>query len=187
MKTGWLRERTRAPLATLAVTFVALAAGAQTPDFSGKWLLVPPARTAGATAGSAPPTLSEPGDMGSGWAPELTVRQEAAALVVEYSYFHPRDVQPPFRLVYRLDGAQSRNTLNLGRGPQLQVSHADWQDGRLVITTTHAFVNPRDGRAMTSETRQTLSLADAGTLVIETFRGGVLGGRSSTTRTTYKR
>jgi hypothetical protein len=181
------RRLERRTLVTLTVSCVALAAAAQTPDFSGKWTLVPPARAAGAESGSAPPTLSEQGDMGSGWGSPVTLRQDPAALVVEYSYFHPRDVQPPFRLSYRLDGAESRNTLNLGRGPQSQVSRVEWQGGRLVITTTHAFVNPRDGRAMTSETRQTLSLEGPDTLSIETFRAGVLGGRSSTTRTTYKR
>jgi hypothetical protein len=56
-----------------------------------------------------------------------------------------------------------------------------------VITTIHEFENPEDGRPATSETRQTLSLQAPGTLVIETVRGGVLGGRSSTTRTTYRR
>jgi hypothetical protein len=48
-------------------------------------------------------------------------------------------------------------------------------------------VNPRDGRTVTSETRQALSLESADTLVIETFRSGVLGGKSSTTRARYKR
>jgi hypothetical protein len=86
-----------------------------------------------------------------------------------------------------LTGAESRNAPNLGRGPQLQVSRVAWQSGSLVITTTHAFVNPQDGRALTSETRQVLSLEASDTLVIETFRSGVLGGKSSTTRTTYKK
>jgi hypothetical protein len=113
--------------------------------------------------------------------------QSAIALVVVCEYFHPRDAQPPFRLSYALNGAESRNTVNLGRGPQLQVSTAAWRDASLVITTTHAFVNPSDGRAMTSETRQTLSLAAPDTLVIETFRSAVLGGKASTTRTTYRR
>jgi hypothetical protein len=125
--------------------------------------------------------------MGSGWGSPITLTQDADALVVECAYFHPRDAQPPVRLRYALDGAASRNTVNMGRGPQLQVSRAAWQDGRLVITTTHEFVNPQDGRALTSETKQILSLEAPHTLVIETVRSRVLGGSSSTTRTTYER
>jgi hypothetical protein len=75
----------------------------------------------------------------------------------------------------------------MGRGPQPQLSTAVWRGASLVITTTHAFVNPSNGRAMTSETRQVLSLAAPDTLLIETFRSAVLGGRASTTQTTYKR
>ena len=158
-----------------------------TPDLSGKWTVVAPARAAGAAQGSAPPSLSALGDMGSGWGSPLTLRQDAATLTVEYTYFHPRDVQPTLRFGYRLDGAESRNVANLGRGPQLQVSRAAWHGDRLVITTTHEFVNPRDGRTLTCETRQTLWLENADTLVIETWRSGVLGGKASTTRTTWMR
>lgn len=177
----------RARRVLLPTLLAASAVHAEPPDFSGKWAVVPPERAAGVAMGSAPPTLSEPGTMGSGWASEITLAQSAVALVVVCEYFHPRDAQPPFRLTYALDGAQSRNTVNLGRGPQLQVSTAAWRDKSLVITTTHAFVNPSDGRAMTSETRQVLSLAAPDTLVIETFRSAVLGGKASTTRTTYRR
>jgi hypothetical protein len=56
-----------------------------------------------------------------------------------------------------------------------------------VIATTHSFVNPRDGKTLRSETRQVLTLEAPDTLVVETFRGGVLGGKSSITRTVYKR
>jgi hypothetical protein len=62
-----------------------------------------------------------------------------------------------------------------------------WQSSTLVITTTHSFVNPQDGRTMTSETRQVLSLESPATLAIETTRSGVLGGKPSTTRTIYRK
>jgi len=176
-----------AVIAAGTIALLAASASAQTPDFSGKWTLVAPAQAAGAAQGAAPPSLSEPGNMGSGWGSPMTLTQDAAALTVEYSTFHPRDIQPPFRFTYLLNGAESRNTINLGRGPQLQVSRTAWQGERLEITTTHAFVNPRNGQALTSETRQTLSLEAPDTLVIETFRAGVLGGKPSTTRTTYKK
>jgi hypothetical protein len=172
----------------VAALLLAGPAGAGTPpDLAGKWVVEPPAAPAGAAMGSGPPTLSAHGTMGSGWGPEIAVTQDSAALTVEYTYFHPRDAQPPFRLKYLLDGAESRNTLNMGRGPQEQVSRAAFQGETLVITTTHTFVNPQDGRATTSETRQTLSLLSPTSLVIETTRGAVMGGQPSTTRSVYKR
>ncbi len=149
--------------------------------------MVAPAAAAGAAMGSAPPTLSAHGDMGSGWGSPITLTQSATSLTVEYTYFHPRENQPPFRLSYALDGALSRNTVNLGRGPQLQVSRAIWQGTSLVITTEHEFLNPQNGERLTTETRQMLTLEAPDTLVIETFRAGVLGGKPSTTRTTFKR
>jgi hypothetical protein len=162
------------------------AADAGRPDFSGKWVLEAPAAVAGAAQGSGPPTLSAHGTMGSGWGPELTVTQDASALTVEYTYFHPRDAQPPFRLKYLLDGTPAGNTLNMGRGPQEQVSQAYWEGDGLVITTTHVFVDPRDGRRMATQTRQRLTLESPALLVVETTRSGVTG-QPSTTRSVYKR
>jgi hypothetical protein len=174
----------------VAVAALTLAPGASAapPDFSGKWKVVPSNAAAGVSMGSAPPALSGIGTMGSGWPDEVTLTQTAEALTVEYTYFHPREVQPPFRFVYTLDGAECRNTVDMGRGAQLQVSRAKWDGSRLVITTTHAFIKPSDGRPLTSEVRQTLSLdGDARTLTIETLRSAVLGGRSSTTTTVYRK
>ena len=125
--------------------------------------------------------------MGSGWGPEIVITQDASALTVVYTYFHPRDIQPPFTLRYALDGSATTNTLNMGRGPQEQTSRASWEGASLVITTTHRFVNPQNGQAMTSDTRQHLSLESPSVLVIQTTRSAVLGGRSSSTTTRYNR
>jgi hypothetical protein len=168
---------------------------AQAPaDFSGVWTLVPPTRAAGVARGASPPGPSDPGDMGSGWGAELTIAQEATTLRVTYTPFHPRDVQPPLAFIYRLDGAVSTNTINMGRGPQAQESIASWRGSALAITTKHRFRDPASGTDLTTETTQVLSLV-AGDgiqsrphdLVVETTRPGVLGGRSSTTRTLYRR
>jgi hypothetical protein len=161
---------------------------AQAPaDFSGTWIVAPPARAAGTATGATPPTLSDQGEMGSGWGPEITITQTASALTVVYTYFHPREIQPPITLTYRLNGAASTNTINMGRGPQEQTSTAAWRGASLAIDTTHHFVNPRDGRPMTSETTQVLSLESPAALTIETTRSGVLGGKASTTRTIYRK
>jgi hypothetical protein len=174
--------------AALAALFAVSAAAAQAPaDFSGRWTVAPSGRAAGAATGSTPPTLSAHGDMGSGWGSEITVAQDPSTLTVSYTYFHPREIQPPFTFKYALDGSASTNTVNMGRGPQQQVSKAAWQGASLVITTTHRFVNPSDGAALTSETRQVLTRESPTALVIETTRSGVLGGKSSTTKTTYNR
>ena len=172
----------------MAAVLVACDLAAQAPaDFSGTWAMAPSGLAAGRAAGSAPPALSAQGDMSSGWGAEIRVTQDGSTLTVVYSYFHPREMQPPVTLKYALDGAASTNTINMGRGPQEQVSKASWQGASLVITTTHRFVNPQNGEAMTSETRQVLSLESPTSLVIETTRPGVLGGRASTTRTVYKK
>jgi hypothetical protein len=168
-----------------------LAAGlivAQAPtDFSGTWAIALPERAAGAAMGSAPPTLSAQGDMGSGWGSPMTLTQDATALTVVYSYFHPRDSHPPFTFTYLLDGTASTSTVNMGRGPQDQVSTVSWQGASLVITTTHQFVNPQDGRKMSSETKHVLSLESSTVLRIVTTRSGVLGGRPSTTTSIYRK
>jgi hypothetical protein len=189
------RVRAPAPLAVALffVTSVSVLAPslvvAQSPtDFSGTWTLVPPERAAGVAKGSAPPALSAHGDMGSGWGPEITIAQDDSALTVVYTYFHPRDMHPPFTFRYPLNGSSVTHTVNMGRGPQEQVSKASWRGAALAIATTHRFVNPVDGQAMTSETTQVLSLESPSTLVIETTRPGVPGGApSSTTRTTHRK
>ena len=66
----------------------------------------------------------------------------------------------------------------MGRGPQEQVSKASWRGAALAIATTHRFVNPADGQAMTSEMTQVLSLESPETLVIETTRPGRARRRS---------
>jgi hypothetical protein len=170
----------------VALLFVSRA-WAQPPDFSGKWVVVPESSAAGATQGSAPPTLSAQGNMGSGWPPEIQLTQDASTLIVQFTYYHPRDVQPPIIFKYFLDGSTSRNAIDLGRGTQEQVSRTRRDGDSLVITTTHSFLNPITKQPMTSETRQKLTLASPTQLIIETARSAVMGGQSSTTKTTYSR
>jgi hypothetical protein len=165
-----------------------VAAIAQSPaDFSGTWIVEPPARAAGVARGSAPPALSAQGDMGSGWGSEITITQDATTLTVVYTYFHPRDMQPPLTFRYPLNGSAVTHTVNMGRGPQEQVSKASWRGASLAIVTTHRFVNPADGQSIASEMTHVLSLESPTTLVIETTRLGVLGSAASTARTTYRK
>jgi hypothetical protein len=162
-----------------AVLLVAPVPAQGPPDFSGRWTLAPePPAAAGARPAPAP---------GSGWGPELTIAQDGQRLTIEFPLFGRYDMQPPVRLVYLLDGSESTNSIDMGRGPQPQVSKTAWDASRLTITTVRAFRAAPDELPMTIETIHVLSLDPAGSLVVETTHGGALGGRPSTARAVYKR
>lgn len=182
-----MKAEARALYVTAILLFGSRAAAQTSPDFSGKWTLVPAAATAGVAMGSAPPALSAAGNMGSGWGADLTITQDSVTLTVQYTYYHPREVQPPLTFRYLLNGSTSRNTVNVGRGPQEQVSKVAWEGQTLAITTTHSFINPQNGQTMTSDITQRLSLESPSSLVVQATRSAVLGGTSSTTRTTYRK
>lgn len=176
-----------APLLTASVLLIAATSTpAQTrPDFSGRWTSEPetaavPARAGGGRGGRV-------GDMGSGWGPTLTVTQDAKSLTVEYMFFGRGDLQPPLKFSYALDGSETTNSVMMGYGIQQQRARAAWNDGKLVITTTHTFQNPDTRQPMTSEVIQVLSLESPTSLVVEVTRSGVLGGVSSSTRTVYRK
>jgi hypothetical protein len=148
------------------------------PSFAGQWTVAP-----ATTQGNRGPAR---GDMGSGWGSPITITQDANKLTVEYAFFARGDMQPPLKFVFALDGTETKNTVMMGDGIQVQVSKARWDGNKLVITTVHSFRNPENNQPMTSEVRQTLSL-ESNNLIIETTRSGVLGGAPSTTRSTYNR
>lgn len=125
--------------------------------------------------------------MGSGWGSTITVTQDARTLTVEYAFFARGDLQPPMRYVYDLGGAETSHSVMMGRGIQRQRARTAWDADRLVVTTVHDFENPETGRPTAMEVRQTLSLVAPDSLVVETFRAGVLGGPPSTVRTVYRK
>jgi hypothetical protein len=125
--------------------------------------------------------------MGSGWGSNITITQDAAKLTVEYAFFGRGDMQPPLKFVYALDGSETRNSVMMGRGIQPSTSKAAWQGDTLVITTMHAFTGPDSGKPSALEVKQVLSLESPASLVVETTRGGVMGGPPSTTRTVYRK
>lgn len=158
---------------------------AQAPiDFSGRWSV----STSGGRTGEASP----PGP-GSGWGPTFTIMQSADTLTVERIFFEPGDLQPPLGLRYALDGSETLNTVMMGRGFQEQHASARWEGESLVIVTRYVDPQADGGRGVVSEVRRTLSYQPAGypafppQLVIETVRGGALGGAPSTTRAIYGR
>ncbi len=154
-----------------------------TPNFSGRWVLAPDPPAAATQRGGGPAT----GSMGSGWGTDISVTQDPTTLTIEYAQFARSDMQPPMKFVYRLDGSESRNTINMGRGPQQQLSRTAWDGSKLVITTSHSFKTSQGSETMTSETRQVLSLESPASLVVETTRSAVMGGQPSTTKTMYRK
>jgi hypothetical protein len=124
--------------------------------------------------------------MGSGWGTPLTITQEANRLTVEYAFFTRGDLQPPLKFVYALDGSETRNSVMMGRGTQVQVARTSWDGAKLVITTTHTFTDPATGKPATIDVKQILS-RDGATLTVETVRAGVLGGPATATKTVYRK
>src|SRR5262249_2557421 len=152
-------------------------------DFAGRWTSDPDPAAAGPAGGRGGPAR---GDMGSGWGAPITVAQTAAQLTGEYAVFARGDMQPPLKFTYALDGSETKNSVMMGRGQQFQVSKTAWDGAKLVITTLHTFAGP-DGKPMTQEVKQTLTLESPTSLVVEAVRAGVMGGPATTTRTVYRK
>jgi hypothetical protein len=174
--------RTATLLAT-AIVLTGTGDAQTTPDFSGRWIVDPPAP---AKPGGGPPAAAR-GDMGSGWGPTIVITQNAKELVVELVVFSRYDLQPQPRFVYALDGSETRNTIMMGRGLPVQTSRARWDGQSLTIATVHPFDDPRSHKPSTIDITQRISLESPATLVVEVTRGSALGGGPSTTRTVYTR
>lgn len=69
--------------------------------------------------------------MGSGWGSTITLAQTARVLTVEYAFFTRGDMQPPVKFTFALDGSESKNTVMMGHGYQVERSlHAQARDLR---------------------------------------------------------
>ena len=167
------------------LTAVSMSIGAPTQaktDFSGRWTSEPdPATTPARGGGPAR------GDMGSGWGSPITITQDGARLTVEYAFFGRGDMQPPLKFLYALDGSETKNSVMMGRGIQVQTSKTAWDGDKLIIVTVHTFAHPETNEPMKIEVKQTLSLGSPTSMTVETTRSGVLGGPPSVTKTVYKK
>ncbi|MCB9722368.1 MAG: sulfatase-like hydrolase/transferase, partial [Candidatus Omnitrophica bacterium] len=142
------------------------------PDFSGSWstAVLETRSPLGRVDQAAVPTL------GSGWGDKISIKHSADRLEVERVVFVPRELQPPIRYRYALDGSQTENPVNMGRTGAPPVSTTTWDGNRLVITTLYPFQDPETGERREQKVMQTLWLAPpAGTpweptLVVETSR-----------------
>ncbi len=153
------------------VVMFAAAVSTQAPaDFSGQWVVDAP-----------------PADMGSGWGSTLTITQDARQLNVEPAIFSRYDGQPAVRIVYALDGSESRNSVMISHAAQLRTSKATWEGRSLRIATIYPGVDPSTAKTFTTEVVSTLTLESPDTLVIATTRAGVLGAPATSARTVYRK
>jgi hypothetical protein len=150
----------------LSLVFAASIAQAQDkPNFSGSWTVV--------ADPNAAPTGGRGGGGGLGQAATLT--QDAKTLTITRTTQNGE-----VKLVYNLDGSESKNMVQ-GRGGQTeQVSKATWDGAKLVITT-----NLMMGENAVTRT-QTMSLDASGQLSV-TVSGPGRGGEVMTTTQTYKK
>ncbi len=184
-------------LSVTAFGLFSTGAAAQThTDFSGRWTSdpepTPTARAGGGQAGAArggarAGMRRRVGDMGSGWGSDITITQDANQLTVEYAFFSRGDLQPALAFDYALDGSESTNSVMMGRGIQEETSTTAWDGNKLLITTVYHFPHPETAEPTPTELVRTLSLESPTQMVVEVTRAGVLGGPSTTTRTTYRR
>lgn len=158
-------RRVTAALGTMIVTMMAIGVAAQA-NFAGKWVMQPPA-DGGAGGGGR-------GGRGGGLGQELTITQDASTLTLEYMGGGQNPA--PVKLVYKLDGSESKNMV-MGRGGQTeQVAKASWAGNVLTVTTTTGF----------GEQKRTFSL-DGGNLVVETTAPGRDGGPGMAVKSVYKK
>jgi hypothetical protein len=87
----------------------------------------------------------------------------------------------------------TENPVTMGRTGPAPISTTAWEGNRLVITTLYPYQDPEDGRRLTCKVTRTMWLQPATStpwepsLVVETERGGALGGPPSTNLTLYNR
>jgi len=151
---------------TMMCALALCAVAAQTPpNFAGKWTLVPDANGAGGGRGM--------GGLGQ----TATIVQDANTLTIT------RTTQMgEVTTTYKLDGSESKNTLNMGGNSIDQLSTAKWDGGTLKINTKMDF------QGTPVETSLALSLDPSGSLVIESTRPDFQGGGAPvTTKMTYKK
>lgn len=139
---------------------------AQTANLAGHWVMV------------VDPNAPAPGGRGGrgGLGQDAMISQDAKTLTIT------RMTQGgEIKSVYNLDGSDSKNTMTFGGNSVDQISQAKWVGSKLVIHTSTTF----NGNAR--ESTMSLSLDQAGNLVVESSNPGRGGGPPVTTTTTYKK
>jgi len=150
------------------------------PDLSGRWVLdTLSIATQGGGRGDISGNASgggggQGGGLGLGPPPgTLFILQDAASLtIVEHG-----EAGPERTIVMRFDGSNRRNPLGLGRGQVTEASYSTRWDGKRLVTRISRTLTNRGG-TQTMRYREVRSLADDGSMVVETTVDGRPGGRT---------
>lgn len=145
----------------LLICAATLGSAQGTPDFAGKWTLVPAPGATGA------------GGLGQ----EATITQDATSITIKRT-----TPMGEFTTIYKLDGSESKNTLTFQGNTIDQVSKSKWDGGTLKVDTTMTF----DGNPV--QVSMSMTLDPSGTLLVESTRPDFQGGGAPvTTKSTYKK
>jgi hypothetical protein len=164
-----------ASAAAIAVVCLAFGVAAQTPNFAGKWTLVPDPNAPAGGGGRG----GRGGGFGQFCGMECTIAQDATSLTVS------RTTQAgETKITYKLDGTESKNTQDMGgRGSLTSVSKATVSGGKILITTSTDLSAFGGGN---QEAKVTLSL-EGGGMVVERTAPGFQDPTPVTTKQTYKK
>jgi hypothetical protein len=169
-----------------ALLLIAGTASAQSkPNFAGKWTLVPdpsapPPGGAGGAGGRG--GGGRGGGRGAVSGPEVTIAQDATTLKVERM-----QGQTALALTFTIAG-EGKNTMpgrQGGAGTEVPYKTA-WEGNKFVITTTTTMAM-QDGTSMTMTSKQALSIAADGTLVVESTSTPMGATEAVTTKAIYKK
>jgi hypothetical protein len=154
-------KRVATLLALLALGASSLAAQAK-PNFSGHWVVIPD-------------STKPANGMGGMATTEAVIAQDEKTLAVTRA-----TAMGEVKVVYNLDGSDSKNTIQMGPNSADLLSHAKWEGNKLTINTT---INMG---GQTVNTSSTYSLDSNGNLVVEQTSPG-MGGGAITLRTVFKK
>ena len=167
-----------------ALLLVAGTASAQgKPNFAGKWTLVPDPNAAPPGGGGGRGGGGRGGGRGGAVSgPEVTITQDATTLKIERA-----QGQNTVALIYTI-GGEGKNTMpgrQGGAGTEVTYKTA-WEGSKLVISSTQNMTM-QDGTPMAMTSKQALSIAADGTLLVENTSTPMGGGDPVTTQVTYKK
>jgi hypothetical protein len=154
-------HRSHAALTLALGILLSATALAQSPNFAGKWARV-----------SDPGAQGGPGGLG----PSAVITQDATTLTII------RTTQMgEVTSVYKLDGSESKNTLNFQGNSIDQISTTKWDGSTLHVDTSMTF----DGNAV--KVTMEMSLDATGNLVVVSTRPNFQGGGLVLTKAIYKK
>ena len=155
-------------MGAVALVFGATNLSAQGKNFAGTWTVV--------ADPAAPAPTPGRGGGGRGLGQGGTITQDAKTVTVTRTTQNGE-----IKMVYNLDGSESKNTLTMGGNAVEQTAKTKWDGDKFVVTTTTNF----NGNA--SESTMAMWLDASGQLVVESTGAGRGGGPPTTTKMTYKK